>query len=297
MNKARLEIAGPDIRHFFDELPSKVLRISDISRHLSEQRQFWRLAQSTTLSAFIAYLTQSGKLSKMVFPFPPPYKKEIRYAWGDVPFHQVLLSLKKDCYFCHYTAMKAHGLTEQIPKTIYLNDEQRLESWLSGRLSQKSIDAAFRRPVRVSGNVAETKDFRVCIINGKNTGKLGVIEMDVNSDKDKSMGSWRLTNIERTLIDITVRPIYAGGVTEVLKAFELAKEKVSVNRLAAMLHKLRYIYPFHQAIGFYLERAGYKPSLLEIFQSLPQEFDFYLAHDMRTTDYVENWRLFIPQGF
>jgi hypothetical protein len=193
--------------------------------------------------------------------------------------------------------MKAHGLTEQIPKTIYLNDEQRLESWLSGRLSQKSIDAAFRRPVRVSGNVAETKDFRVCIINGKNTGKLGVIEMDVNSDKDKSMGSWRLTNIERTLIDITVRPIYAGGVTEVLKAFELAKEKVSVNRLAAMLHKLRYIYPFHQAIGFYLERAGYKPSLLEIFQSLPQEFDFYLAHDMRTTDYVENWRLFIPQGF
>ena len=66
-------------------------------------------------------------------------------------------------------------------------------------------------------------------------------------------GPLRFTNLERTLIDAAVRPVYAGGVFEVRKAYQLAKEKVSVNRLAALLQKLNYIYPYHQAIGFYLE--------------------------------------------
>ena len=40
-----------------------------------------------------------------------------------------------------------------------------------------------------------------------------------------------LTDVERTLIDITVRPHYAGGVYQVKEAFETARERVSVGRL------------------------------------------------------------------
>ena len=64
-----------------------------------------------------------------------------------------------------------------------------------------------------------------------------------------------------------------------------------------MLKKLKYIYPYHQAIGFYLERAGFKSATLDLFRSLPREFDFYLVHDIKQKDYVKDWRLFIPQGF
>jgi len=56
----------------------------------------------------------------------------------------------------------------------------------------------------------------------------------------------RVTNLERTLIDAVVRPAYSGGVFEVAKAFELAKDQVSVNAMGAMLGKLRFAYPFHQ---------------------------------------------------
>jgi predicted transcriptional regulator of viral defense system len=34
------------------------------------------------------------------------------------------MSLEQDAYFSHYTAMQLHGLTEQIPKVMYLNVEQ-----------------------------------------------------------------------------------------------------------------------------------------------------------------------------
>ena len=107
----------------------------------------------------------------------------------------------------------------------------------------------------------------------------------------------RLTNLERTLIDITVRPVYAGGVFEVAKAFELAKEQVSVNKLVAMLNKLDFAYPYHQAIGYYLERAAYKASQLDLIRRLPIQHDFYLAHDMGETRYENSWRLHIPNGF
>jgi hypothetical protein len=296
MRKARIQIARQDIIKHFDQLPDHVFQHSDIARVLDEQRGFWRLTQSLTTAAFIKFLTTTGKLSEHVFPFPPPYKKKTRYAWGSPPIYEVMLALKPDCYFSHYTAMLIHGLTEQAPKTVYLNDEQRLESWLAGKLSQKSIDAAFKRPVRVTSQIAETNDVRVVIINGKNTGKHGVIDNDASGEKRGRFGKIRYTNVERTLIDITVRPNYSGGLAEVAKAFELAREMVSVNRLAAMLKHLKYIYPYHQAIGFYLERAGYKASSLDLFRALPREFDFYLAHEMKEREYVKDWRLFIPKG-
>jgi hypothetical protein len=295
MNKSRIQIARPDILRYFDELPSKVLHYADLARILNEQRTFWRLALNTTTKAFVHFLRESGKLSVFEFPFPGPYKKKTVYAWGPVPFYEVVLGISSKCYFSHYSAVKIHGLTEQTPKTFYINEEQRLESWLAGRLTQTTIDAAFRRPVRVTKKVAQTDDYRVIFLNGKNTANLGVVEEEFKGDGGERFGRVRVTNMERTLIDITVRPVYSGGVAEVLKAFMLARDRVSVNRLAAMLKKLAFIYPYHQAIGFYLERAGYRSSAVDLFRDLPKEFDFYLEHGLKEKDYVKEWRLFIPK--
>jgi hypothetical protein len=297
MNRSRIQIARPDIIRYFDELPSKVLHHADLARILREQRAFWRLTLSTTTATFIRFLIDSGKLSVLEFPFPQPYKKKTIYAWGSVPFYEIVLGISSKCYLSHYSAVKIHGLTEQTPKTLYVNEEQRLASWLSGKLTQTTIDAAFRRPVRVTKRVANTRDYRVVYLNGKNTGNLGVVEQDFRGAGVEALGRIRVTNVERTLIDITVRPVYSGGVAEVLKAFTLARDQISVNRLAAMLKKLAFIYPYHQAVGFYLERAGYRSSSVDLFRTVPRQFDFYLEHNVKEKEYVKEWRLFIPKWF
>ncbi|MGO8766673.1 MAG: type IV toxin-antitoxin system AbiEi family antitoxin domain-containing protein [Limisphaerales bacterium] len=293
MNQTRFQIARPDIIRFYDELPIRIHRQSDIAEHLKQQREFWRLTQNTTARKFIRLLIENGRLRETKFPFPSPYKPEVRYPWGNVSLYEVMQTIKPESYFSHYTAMKFHGLSEQLPKTTYLTVEQVHSSISVGQMTQAAIDRAFQNKPRVSGNIAETKEFRVCIVAGRNTGKFGVVEQAVLPDA----GPLRLTNLERTLIDITVRPIYAGGVYEVAKAFELAKEKVSVNALAAMLKKLKYTYPYHQTVGFYLERAGYKSNLIDLLRKMPMEFDFYLTHKMGATDYVQPWRLHVPKGF
>lgn len=255
----RLQLARSEIIAILDNHRDRIHKQRGLERLLSENRDEWRLAQKTGFKEFLEYLLKSRKLRRLEFGFP--HRKEVRYTWGKIPIEPVLLTLKPNCYFSHFTAVQLHELTEQDPRTVYVNHEQRPKPISQGGLSQERIDAAFRRKPRMTRNLAMVKGtkregIRVCLLNGKHTGYLGVEERDVPSWDEAASARLRLTDIERTLIDIAVRPFYAGGVSEVLKAYEHAAERASVNRLAGLLRKLGYVYPYHQAVGFYLDAAG-----------------------------------------
>ena len=127
---------------------------------------------------------------------------------------------------------------------------------------------------------------------------MGVEERDVRLTDSREAVPLRLTDVERTLVDIAVRPFYAGGVAEVLKAYRRAAQRASVNRLAGMLRKLAYVYPYHQAIGFYLEAAqAYDKKTVDLFHGrFDYEFDFFLSYGMKDTEYVSRWRVHVPRG-
>ena len=285
----RLDIASSDIFQSLREGPV-VLSRSEIDKLLSENRGFWRLAQSTTVAKFIDFLKEKGQLQEHRFELP--HRPTTRFTWGDVSTLSIVQSLRPKGYFTHYTAMQLHGLTQQIPKTIYLNFEQRMTGG-GGILTQEGLDRAFKGKCRVSNNKTEFRDQTVCLLNGQNTGELGVIGFE-----DDDEAALRVSSFERTLIDITVRPIYSGGVFQVAEAFAAAHEHVSINRLVAFLRKLNYTYPYHQAIGFYLERCGkYSAAQTELLRQFDMHFDFYLTHAVKETDYIPEWKLFIPKGF
>lgn len=296
MNRARIQIAKTDIVRHFDALLDHVLKTKQIYAILSEQRHFWRLAQNTTAERFIEFLEKHSKLKEYEFRFPQ--RAEKCYVWDQAPLLAILLGLKKDLHFSHYTAMRTHGLTEQSPKSIYLTDERSAShaGERKNKISQSDIDNAFRRPARASSNWVEYNDKKIYLLNGADTSHLGVVT-ELMTDENGAEVRARLTNLERTLIDITVRPVYAGGVFEVAKAYKLAKERVSINKLMAMLHKLNFVYPYHQAVGYYLQRAHYKASQIDLVRRLPIEQDFYLTHELNDTRYDSDWRLHIPSGF
>lgn len=291
MAKTRIQLARPEIIQFFEELPQRIFRRSDLSGVLAACRARWRLAERETASSFIEFLVKHTKLKRAQLTFPS--RTETRYTWGDVPFYELVGSVKPGAYFSHYTAMFFHELTGQVPKTVYLNFEQSPKPAFGGVLTQDQIDASFGRPPRVTSNRARFRGYNIFLLNGKHTAQLGV--MDMIGPEDSKV---RVSSIERTLVDIVVRPSYAGGVFEVLQAYRLACGRVSVNRLAAFLKKFDYLYPYHQAIGFYLDRAGtYRPSQIGLLRKTPFEVDFYLCHGMKETEYSKEWRLFHPKGF
>ncbi len=286
-----LEERKGEITEFFDRLPSKVLTHTEVSEIVADGRRAWGLPESLTFREFVSFMEENTKLNRVILAFP--HRRETRFCWGDVSVYELTMRLKRGAYLTHYAAMAVHDLTDQVPSTIYLNVEQQPKPTAAGELEQARIDMAFRSKPRASRNVATYGDYRICILSGKYTGGLGVVDA-----RGPDRVPVRVTGIDRTLIDIAVRPFYAGGIFEVLGAYKRAGEVASVRRLVELLKSLDYTYPYHQAIGFYFEKAGvYKEEDIARLREFPFHYDFYLCTQIRKPEYSEKWRLFYPKGF
>lgn len=286
-----LHAAAPRIFAELDSL-SGVFSVRDLEALLRASRRDWDLPRDTTTSVWLEFLQAKGRLRKLTLQCKG-YTPLTRYVWGDVSPYRLAALLWKGAYLSHGSAVFLHGLTDDIPKTIYVNREQGPKPAPSGGLTQERLDMAFSRPQRASAYVLPLGEFRIVLLSGKNTGRLEVGE---TPDPSHPTHALPVTRLERTLIDIVVRPAYAGGVLHLLDAFHGASQRVRIPELAATLRRLGYVYPYHQALGFLLEHAGVEPSRLAPLREMGLDFDFHLAHGMGEHDYDANWRLFYPKG-
>lgn len=214
-----------------------------------------------------------------------------RYAMGDVSSFAIGQSIGKNVYLSHSSAMFLNGLTDQESNTMYVNREQSPKPKPNHSLNQPAIDRAFKGAPRTSSYVFTLGETEFVLLSGKHTERL-----EVGSIRTPSEETVDATKLERTLIDIVVRPVYAGGPQEVLKAYKAAASRLSIDLLLTTLRKLDYVYPYHQAIGFLLERAGVPEETLSMVEAIGIHWDFYLANEMREPQYDSRWRLFFPQG-
>jgi hypothetical protein len=106
-----------------------------------------------------------------------------------------------------------------------------------------------------------------------------------------------VTDIARTLVDMAVRPSYSGGPSQILRAYRKGLDLVSGVTLAETLVSLKHTYPYHQAVGYYMEKAGFSKEHLEPFHKIPMQFDFYLDNQIINPHYSQKWRLFFPADF
>jgi predicted transcriptional regulator of viral defense system len=277
------------ISNFFNNSKGKIWTYFELSSVCDAYRKIWNLPQSMQPRNFIGLLVEKVNLQVITMDFPSNHFA--RYVWGEKPnLFALSATIHEKAYFSHLSAAYLNGLISTKPKEIYINVEQKERPSNEMSLTQMGIDRAFKKKPRVTGNRAIIDKCAINLLNGKQTANLGVIKKDF-----EGIGAISLTDIERTLIDIAVRPVYSGGPINVLNAYRVARSQASTEKIATYLKTIDHKYPYHQCIGFYLEKAGYPENSLFVFDKMEKKFTFYLEYQMKNPTFSKRWNLFHPR--
>jgi hypothetical protein len=269
--------------------PRTVFTQTQLIGILDEMKSNDEVLQSVSISAFIDFITKESFLGELRLEFP--HRSLLRFLRSEANLFELTQSLSSQGYLSHRSAIELHGLITDASRTFYVNEEQTPKPQAVAKMQQENIDRTFKKTARLSNNRATYKDNEFYVLNGKNTKNAGTVTHTLPNNV-----TVRVTSLERTLIDIVVRPFYAGGIPDVLTAYRQASVKVDPEVLAQLLVQLRYTYPYHQSIGFYMEKSGsYDKDAMEVFLRIPQEYDFYLDHKMKSPSFSEKWRIYYPK--
>src|SRR5260370_38388365 len=108
---------------FFETSPKMVFQASELGSILIEHQRDWDLAVRMSTAEFIQFLLEKTPLREVrVTPVNHPESRVLeRYVWGEVSPYQIGLSLRNNAYLSHATAVFLHGLSDQIPRIVYVN--------------------------------------------------------------------------------------------------------------------------------------------------------------------------------
>lgn len=286
-----LTLARAEIHAALAKEARRIYALKDIAELLHRYRRVWKIPESVSTNRFLGFLLDKRELTAHDLIAEKYGRSTTRYVWGTASAYELALTLSQRAYFSHGTALALHGLTGLDPKTLYLNIEQSEKSPPTGPLTQAALDRAFKAKPRKSKMIYKVLGSNVVQIAGKNTKQLGVEKIVGPSAELLSA-----TGLERSLIDAVVRPAYAGEPGALVQAYRRAKGRVSIEKLHTMLNKLDYVYPYHQAVGFLLERTGYDQADYKKFRPKALEHDFYLSNAIKNPSYSESWRLYYPRN-
>ena len=278
-----------EIESILDALNTQIFGANQLKKLLREIVNEHFRNENISIENLKIFLIENCGLSKVGFQTP---RLETLYLWRRVDAYNLMPAIRSRGYYTHLTALFLHGLLDYEPASVYFNNEQPARPKGGGGLEQSRIDNAFKNKQRITTAKTDYENKVYWLLNGKQTGNYGVISIKTPSGIDVPV-----TNLERTLIDIAVRPAYCEGVALVLKAFKLAQPKVSSEKLIKTLETLNYVYPYHQSIGFYMDKAGvYTQEEIEKIKSYkPLTYNFYLDYQMINPAYSEKWKLYYSQ--
>lgn len=182
-------------------------------------------------------------------------KKGLYALSGPVPgttaLHEfeIAMALVQPASVSHWSAMSHHGLTDQVPRRVFVLTTARSVPRIRGK---KTLQDDSGYPV--GGTIYQ-------FVQVKPERFFGVEQVWVTEARIA------ITDPERTLLDGLMAPQYCGDFAEVLHAFELRAAKLDVERIIGYALKLGAATA--KRLGWILERQGIASDRLEPLRAVP----------------------------
>ncbi len=170
--------------------------------------------------------------------------------------------LTSDATIAYWSALNIHGLTEQIPNKVFVQTTKKKQS--------KEIFGVFYQFVKVR--------------SGKMTG---IIKTGTGTNQ------FRITDIEKTIVDCFDLPDYSGGFMELVRAFK--QTKMSSQKMIAYLKSINNK-SAAKRIGYLAElfdKKGFKGLIKYAKQQRSKNYDLLDIYGSKEGKYNSGWRLII----
>ncbi|MEK6776602.1 MAG: hypothetical protein AABY87_06970 [bacterium] len=206
------------------------------------------------------------------------------------------MAMFPDGYFCNYSSIYYHSLTNQVPKTLYICNETISERRSKVRdISDNDLRRAFIKPRRHTSCVFDITGYSIVVVDRERNSGHGVIKTLATSQLLPRKS--RVTCMERALIDAVVAPHYNGGIASVYAHYKAAQRRANAAKLIELYKKLDFVYPYSQAIGFLLEKARMAKHAALVYREFPPKHIYYIDHNAKTSwRYDKKWKLHYPEG-
>lgn len=189
----------------------------------------------------------------------------------DVPVPQdsyyIASRLFKNYYISHFSAAFLHGLTDQIPSTVFVSTTEKYE--YKPRPPHK-FQFIYMSPQKLTFGCMKRNYRGVEIV---------------------------ISNIEKTLVDVIDKPKYAGGLSIVYEIVNRARRTVNLRLLFEYVLKMKKK-SLVQRMGLLTELSGYQwtSQQIEQFQKYVGKNKSYLdplANKKQIDGYSRKWQLII----
>ena len=170
---------------------------------------------------------------------------------GLTPAHEfeIAMALVTPAAISHWSALSHHGLTEQVPRLVYVLTTARSVPRKRGA-TPKDADPGYQ----VGGTFYR-------FVQVKPERFFGIEDVWVNESRVT------MTDPERTLLDSLMMPRYCGDFAEVLHAFDARSPNLDVPRI--IRYALKLDAATAKRLGWILERYGIEPDRLEPLRKIP----------------------------
>ena len=255
---------------------------SDIAALLSKVKEDGLVSRSMTASKFYDRLVDIGLLSFSVF-IDGAYLT--RYSFHkDIPDETLLLSLKKRAFLSMSSSLNYQGLSSYRDDFVFISQEQSpKEDYNHSKLTQEAIDNAFSKDYRRTKKVGKYNNKHIVFLEPKNTKEFGVIEIN----------GIKVSSVSRALVEMVVNVQYFRNTKELISVFKKIKSNIDIDEVFDIVEKFDFIYPYHQSIGYILEKIGFKREKLYKFKECVSKLNFYTDKKQDNYKYIAYWKMYV----
>ncbi len=198
------------------------------------------------------------------------------YALGTIvsgsPLHEyeIAMRLVQPAMVSHYSAFRHHGLTDQLPRDLFVTTIKETSTPQQGITGKK---ASFNFKGITYQFIQIKKEF----FFGEEKAWLGT-------------GHFMVTDLERTLLDGLARPQFCGGLSEVLNAYQEHIAEIELTKIIGYALKLGVA--VSRRLGWVLDHLAVRSD--QINSLLQREYSGYRRLDPSRPpigSYDPKWRL------